>query len=132
MHGQPGVAGPLHRRAVQRLRLAGNDFADEEFQVDGFFRVVVGDFREQPADGDCHAQLLTDFADEALLKGFARLALAAGKFPQPAQMRTGVALGDQELAVAEDERGADLMQFSVFNFEFLVEPEAELLISTKN
>ena len=52
----------------------------------GFFGVVVPDFLKQFADGNFHAEFLADFADEALLKSFARLAFAAGKFPQPAEM----------------------------------------------
>ena len=36
---------------------------------------------EQLINGDVHAELLADFAGEALFKAFARLALAAGKFP---------------------------------------------------
>ena len=107
MSGQSGFANPLHGRTVERLRFARQKFADEKFQVDGFFRIVVENFLEQFADGNLHAQLLADLADEAFLKRFARLALAAGEFPQSAQVRLGMALGDEELAVAEDERGAD-------------------------
>jgi hypothetical protein len=47
----------------------------------------VGDFLKQFADGNFHAEFLADFADEALLEGFVRLALAAGKFPQSAEVR---------------------------------------------
>ena len=97
----------LHRRAIQRLRFAGNQFADEKFQVDGFLWVVVADFLEEFADGNFHAEFLADFADEALLEGLARLAFAAGKFPQPAEMRLRVALRDEQFAAVEDERGAD-------------------------
>ena len=84
--------------------------------MDGFFRIVVANFLEQFADGNFHAQLLADFADEALLKGFARLAFAAGKFPQSAEMRIGMALRDEQFAVAEDERGADFDGVSSFQF----------------
>ena len=65
-------------------------------------------FLENFAHGNFHAQFLADFADESLLKSFARLALAAGKFPKPAEMGVRVALGDDEFATVEDERGADL------------------------
>ena len=61
--------------------------ADEKFQVDGFLRISVGDFFKKFADGDFHAEFLADFADQALLEGFVRFAFAAGKFPQPAEMR---------------------------------------------
>ena len=82
--------------------------ADEKFQVDGLFRVGVGDLFKQFADGDLDAQFLAQFADQALLEGFVRLAFAAGKFPKPAQMRIRVALGDEQFAVAENQRGGNV------------------------
>ena len=59
------------------------------------------------ADGDGRGEFLANLADKALLKRLASLALAAGKLPQPAEMGAGAAPGDEQLAVAEDERGAD-------------------------
>ena len=41
-------------------------------------------------------------------KGLVRLAFAARELPQPAQVRIGVALGDEQLAVAEDQGGGDI------------------------
>ncbi len=55
--------------------------------MDGFFRVVVGDFFKQFTDLDFNAKFFAQFADKALLEGFARFALAAGKFPKPAEVR---------------------------------------------
>ena len=89
------------------MRLAVQQAADKKFQVDGFLRIGVGDGLKEFADGDFHAEFLADFADEALLEGFARLAFAAGKFPQPAEMRLGVAPGDEQFAVAENEGGGN-------------------------
>ena len=76
----------------------------------------MGDFFQQSANGNFHAQLLADFADEALLKVFVRLALAAGKFPQAAEVRMGVAPGDEEFSAAKDERGTDFDAVFSFNF----------------
>jgi hypothetical protein len=90
------------------LRFAAQQPADEKFQVNGFLRVGVGDGFKQFADGDFHAEFLADFADQALLEGFVRFAFAAGKFPQPAEMRFGVALGDEQFAAAENQGGGDV------------------------
>ena len=68
------------------------------------------DFLEQFTDGNFHAEFLADFPDKTLLEGFARLAFAAGKFPKTAQMGIRVPLSDEQFAVAEDERSADLNQ----------------------
>ena len=81
-------ADPPERRAAERLRFAAFQPADEKFQVNGFLRVGVGDGFKKFADGDFHAEFLADFAHQALFKGFARFALATGKFPQSAEMRT--------------------------------------------
>ncbi len=105
---QASLVNPFHRRAIERLRLARQQAAEEKLQVNGFFRVGMGDLGEEFADGNVHSQFLADFPDEALLEGFTRLTLAAGEFPATAQMRRGVALGDQEAAVAKNKRGADL------------------------
>ena len=75
---------PLERRAIQCPRLAGNQFADVEFQVDVFFAVSVQNFLKQFADFDFDAEFLAQFADEAMLGGFAGLTFAAGKFPKSA------------------------------------------------
>ena len=96
---------PFHGGAVQRPRFAGKKFASEKFQVDGFFRIGVRNFLKQFADGNFHAQLLADFADEAAFKSFAGFALAAGKFPKSAEMRVGVTLRDEQFAVVKNERG---------------------------
>ena len=107
VRGEIGSVNPLCRRAIERRRFAGKEPAKKEFQADGFSRIVVRNFLEQFAHGNFHAKLLADFANKTLLEAFARLAFAAGEFPQPAEMRVGVPLRDEELARAEDERGAD-------------------------
>ncbi len=115
MRRQLRPVNPLHRRAVQRLRFPGKQLADKEFQMNGFFGIGVGDFFKQSANGNLHTELLADFADEALLIGFMRLALAAGKFPQTAEVRMGVAPGNEKFTAAKDERGADFN--AVFSFK---------------
>ncbi len=70
MVGKLRAVNPFHGGAIQRLRFAGQKLAEEKFQMDGFFGVVVADFLEQFADGNFHAQFLADFADEALLETF--------------------------------------------------------------
>ena len=106
MRGEVRLFDPFHGGAVQWLRFAGEKLAEKKLQMDGFFGVVMADFLEQFTHGDLHAEFFADFADEALLKGLARLALAAGEFPQAAEVRIRMALGDQEFSVAKDERGA--------------------------
>lgn len=105
--GQFRRARPADGGAIQRLRFAGQKPADEEFQADGFFGIVVDNFLKQFADGNFHAEFLADFADEALLKSFAGFQLAAGKFPQSAEMRFGVTSGDKQFSTAKNERGGN-------------------------
>ena len=58
------------------------------------------------AHGHGQGQLLPQFADEAFLRGFARLQLAAGEFPQVGVMPTLPALTDQNPAIsAGDDAG---------------------------
>ena len=46
--------------------------------------------------------------DQARLERLVWLAFAAGELPQPAQVRIGVALGDEQFAVTEDQSGGDI------------------------
>lgn len=85
---------PFEFGAADRLRSAAHPLALEKFQVYCFLAVRVGDFFEQRAGGDFHPQFLSNLADQALLKRFARLPFAAGKFPKAAQMRMGLAARD--------------------------------------
>ena len=63
----------------------------------------MSDRLNERADGDLDPQFLVQFADEALLKALVWLTLAAREFPQATQMGIGETLGNQELAIAEDE-----------------------------
>src|SRR5690606_37620253 len=86
-----GVAGPAGDVAhVQGQALVG---------------VALGDVDQALADGfDADAELLVDLADEGLLRGLARLALAAGEFPAAGQVTAFGATGEEDAAagVAED------------------------------
>ena len=99
---------PLECGAAQRLRHSGNQLAVEEFQQHGMFRVDVENLLEQLADGDGHPELLLDFADEALLKGFPRLPLSTGKLPETAQMGIRAPLRDEQFSAVKNERGRNL------------------------
>ena len=57
------------------------------------------------ADGD--ADFLMQFADQRLLRPFAGLDLAAGKFPQACQRLAFRALRDQYALVGVDQRAGD-------------------------
>ena len=64
---------------------------------------MMGERFHQAADFRLDAQFLGQFAMQALLEGFARLAFPAGKFPQAAQVRLRLPLGDEQLALAKDQ-----------------------------
>ena len=53
------------------------------------------------------AEFFHQLAMEAGFEGFAGLPLAAGKFPEAAEVRADVAPGDEEPAIAEDQTGGD-------------------------
>ena len=79
-----------------------------EPQVNGLFGVFVRKALHQLANGNLDTELLPQLADQALFKGFLRLALAARKLPEATQVRFGVALGDEQLAISEDQGGGDV------------------------
>ena len=97
--------------AVEGLGFAGDEGAVEEAEADGFFGIGVGDFFDLGADGDFDAEFFAEFAREAVLESFTGLKFAAGEFPEAAEVIAGAALGDEELAVAEDEAGGDVDDF---------------------
>ena len=70
-------------------------------------RVVPLDGLEEVADCDFCIELLTDFADEGRLRGFAGLDLAAGKFP-PTLPFAIASLGGEDLAVLDYDCRCDL------------------------
>ena len=97
--------------AVDGLRFAGLEGALEEAEADGFFGIGVGDFFDLVTDGDLDADFFAEFADEAVFEGFVGLDFAAGEFPEEAEVIAGAALGDKELAGAENQAGGDINGF---------------------
>ena len=67
------------------------------------------------ADGDLDGEFFANFADEALLEGFARLDFAAGKFPEIREVVVGTALGDEKFAVVKNEGGGDVDRLAVLH-----------------
>lgn len=98
---------PFARGTIQRLRFTVSQSAKKEPQVDGLCPIVVADRLEEFPHLHFHTKFLPQFADKALLKSLVRLAFAAGEFPKPAKMRSGVALGDQKFAGTENQTGTD-------------------------
>ena len=82
--------------------------ATEEFQENAFFRIGMLDCLYEFAHANVDAQFLAQFAHKARLERLVPLALAAGKLPQPAQMRISVPLRDEQFAIAKNKPGADL------------------------
>lgn len=68
---------------------------------------------EQAPHLDIHTEFLLKFAGQALLKRFSRLTFAARKFPQPAEMRSGVTLSDEQFTGTEDESSTDFDKIGV-------------------
>ncbi len=101
-------ADPFEGGAAERLRFVSPPAAAEESQMDRLFRVCVGQALEQWADASPRCPVPPQFARQACLEGLVGLAFAAGELPQPAQMGLGGPLGDQQLAVAEDQGGGDV------------------------
>lgn len=107
--GGEGLGGdPGEGVAVEGLGFSAGEGAVEEAEANGFLGVGVSDFFDLAADGDFDAEFFAEFADEAVLEGFVGLEFAAGKFPESAEVVAGAALGDEELASAENEAGGDI------------------------
>ena len=68
----------------------------------------MADVGDAGADGGLDAELLLEFAAQGLFRGFARLHLAAGKFPLGSERLVGTALTYQHLITAQDQCGRDL------------------------
>ena len=106
--GQALSRGPFVRGAADGARLALGQSAKEEFQVNGFPGVVVGDFLKRLAKSNLDAQFLAKLTHEALLDSFARLAFAAGKLPQTGHVSTGRTLGDKKFLSVKNQPGGNV------------------------
>src|SRR5690606_34413386 len=72
-------------------------------------RVVLGHLDQAFADLDLDPQLLLQLARQRGLRALARLALAAGEFPEPRQVAVLAALGEQDAAAdVGDDAGHDV------------------------
>lgn len=111
MRVEANAIHPFDRSTIECLWFALRQLTEEKFQQDGALGIGVRDGVEQFTNDDFHAEFLAQLAPETLLEGFTGLAFAAGKFPQPPEMRGGVALGDEQLAGAKDEARADFDDF---------------------
>src|SRR5947207_392308 len=80
-----GRAHPQRFLAFDQLRLAVDMIAEERIQPQADVGIVVLDRREGRADDDVHRDLFAQFAKQTLVKCFAEFALAAWKFPVPAE-----------------------------------------------
>lgn len=97
------VAGdPAEVLDVDGFGFAAEELAAEEAEVDGFFRVGVGEVFDEFADGNFDAEFFADFASEAGLESFAGFDFAAWKFPEVGKVIVGAALGNEEFAVVKD------------------------------
>jgi hypothetical protein len=97
---------PAHRRTVNRLRLVRQPAATVKAQMDGLLGIGVRDGFDEFKHLNLATKFLAQFAAEALLEGFARFTFATRKFPEPAEVRIRVALGDEQFAVSEDQAGS--------------------------
>jgi len=107
MGGQFLPTHPLQRRAIERLRFTGGNLTEKESQVYCLVTIGVRHALEQYTDADFNAKFLAQFALQAFLEGFARLAFATGEFPQAAQMVARMSLSDEQLAGTEDQAGGN-------------------------
>ena len=60
--------------------------------MNGLFRIGVSDLGDFPTDGDFDTEFFAEFPNETVLERFARFELAAGKFPETAEVIAGTAL----------------------------------------
>ncbi len=64
---------------------------------------MVGEGLHDVADLRLNAEFLGQFTMKALLEAFVRFAFPAREFPQASQVGIGFPLGDEQLALAEDQ-----------------------------
>ena len=78
----------------------------------GFPGVLVDDLLERLAKRNLDAQFLAKFPNEATLKRLARLAFAAGEFPQASLVTAFEALGDEKFLLVKNQSGSDVDGFN--------------------
>src|SRR5262245_5997413 len=93
---------PSHLLTDERAGIAV-DLTQAKMQTDRAFRISVLRRQHLPADARSDTELFAQLAIEAHVVRFAKLALAARKFPVACQMRVGRTTGDEESSVALDD-----------------------------
>jgi hypothetical protein len=95
---------PKHLLVLECLKTAGNDHAQKRTQTDGFFVVIPNHRAERRADFHLHREFLAQFADEGGFRRLPGIHLAAGKFPQSAEVLAQGALAGEEcpLGILDD------------------------------
>lgn len=91
----------LGRRAARSGRTRKRNHLDHDCAV------IVGEPGQGTRDDDLATEFFPDFTPERLLGRFARLDLAAWKFPFEPEMFVGGTLRKEDAAGAVDEDGAD-------------------------
>jgi len=110
------LADPFEGRAAERLSFILLPLTAEEFQVNRFLGIRVNERFDQFTDRYLDTKFLAQFTREAFFECFIRLALAAREFPQTSQMSIGVALSNQQFAIAEDQASSDIDRFQKANY----------------
>jgi hypothetical protein len=102
-----GGRDPGERGAGDGFRGSGGDVAAEEAEVDPAIGVGMDNFVQEGADANFYVEFLLEFALEGLGEGLAGLTLAAGEFPKTSEGVVGVALGDEQAVVMEEDARGD-------------------------
>jgi hypothetical protein len=105
--GKLAAGDPGQTFAVDGPGFVAEPAAQEEFEADGAFGIVMEEVREEGDYRDFDAEFFAEFAFEAVFEGFAGFAFAAGEFPQAGKVGAGGAAGDKEAAIAKDESGGN-------------------------
>jgi hypothetical protein len=105
--GKLGAGDPGQAFAVDGPGFVAQPAAEEEFEADGAFGIVMEEVREEGDYRDFDAEFFAEFASEAVFEGFSVFAFATGEFPQAGKVGTGGAAGDEEAGIAEDKGGGN-------------------------
>lgn len=98
---------PAEGGAAEVLRVVSFPGAADEFEDDGFVGILVADCFKFFSDSYLDGEFFVEFAVEAGGESFAWFTFAAGEFPEAALVSVGVAPGNEEFTVFEDEAGGD-------------------------
>jgi hypothetical protein len=71
----------------------------------------MSDDLERSRPPDANVQLLPEFTMQTFLQGFTGLSFPAGKFPEPAKMRSRLSARDQIASFMRDDPCCDLDEF---------------------